>query len=426
MPRLTNALTAAKVRTASAGRYGDGGGLYLLVRDGGLRSWVFRYTMPSHKMREMGLGRAGASSGSVPLAEAREKAAVLSKLVRAGIDPLARRDADERAARAARQNAASRAVTFQEAAERYIAANEAGWRNPKHAQQWANTLKTYAYPHFGDIPVSEIATGHVMAALGPIWTVKAETASRLRGRVEAILDFAKSRGWRHGDNPAAWKGNIAHNLPKRSKIASVVHHPALPWQDVPAFMVLLKQQKGIGARALEFTIYTAGRSGETLGARWSEMDTDNALWTIPASRMKAKKEHAVPLSGPAIAALKQMAAWRPTTDPDEFVFPGARHGHPLSNMSMTEVMRRMQARAVPHGFRSSFRDFAAESTSHPHEVAEAALAHVVKTAVEAAYRRGDLLEKRRGLMNDWAEFCDRPAPVGDNVHAIRGASNGRP
>jgi integrase len=409
MPHKSNALTAAKVRTAKPGRYGDGGGLYLLVKESGNRTWIFRYTLPGQKMREMGLGRAGTTADAVPLAEAREKAAVLIKMVRDDIDPLARREDDAKAAAAAKQEAAIRAVTFSEAAKHYIANNEAGWTNQKHAKQWTSSLRTYVYPHFGDIPTADIETAHVMKALEPIWSAKPETASRVRGRIEAILDFAKSRGWRQGENPATWKGNISHNLPKRSKVAAVVHHPALPWVQVPAFMTVLRTQEGMSAKALEFAIYTAGRTNEVLESRWSEIDFDKALWTVPAARMKAKKAHTVPLSAPAIAVLRYMLAFKAKGEADGYIFPGARPARPLSPMSMNMMLRRMMVPAVPHGFRSSFRDFAAENTTHPNEVAEAALAHVVKNLVEAAYRRGDLLEKRKRLMDDWATFCS-----GDN------------
>ncbi|MBN8890987.1 MAG: hypothetical protein BGP12_12380 [Rhodospirillales bacterium 70-18] len=436
MPRKAAGLTALQVRTAKPGRYGDGNGLYLLVRSKEARFWLFRYTPAGGKMREMGLGRAGSGDDCVSLADAREKAAGLHGLVRAGVDPLAQREADAAAGKAAAQDAAVKAISFKDASARYIAAHEPSWANPKHRQQWTNTLATYADPHFGDVPVSGVGTAHVLAALEPIWTAKPETASRVRGRVEAVLDYAKARGWREGENPAAWKGHLSMTLPARAKVAAVEHHPALPWQQVGAFLTALRSRASIAARALEFGILTAARSGEVMGARWGEIDLAERVWTVPAARMKAGREHRVPLSGAALAVLDGMAKLRRTDSPDGFVFPGAAPGKGLSVMALDMAVRRMNktdkpdalppwrgagGRAVvPHGFRSTFRDWAAETTAYPNEVVEMALAHAVGDKVEAAYRRGDLFDKRRRLMDEWAGFCERSRKVqGDNVAVLR-------
>ena len=417
MPRRAAGLSAAKVAKAGPGRYGDGDGLYLLVRENGTRFWIFRYTPPGGKMREVGLGRAGTDKNAVGLAEARDKAGTLYRMVRAGLDPLAKREADAAAAKAAAQDAAIRAVTFRQSAVEHIASHEAGWNNPKHRQQWTNTLEAYAFPHFGDVPVAGVETAHVLAALQPIWTTKPETASRLRGRIEAVLDYAKAKGLRSGDNPAAWKGHLALTLPARAKVAKVEHHAALPWQEVGAFMQALQAQAGVGALALRFAILTAARTGEVIGATWAEIDLGAALWTVPASRMKAGREHRVPLSEPALAVLGEVAKLRTTTAPSAPVFPGAIAGKGLSNMAMLTLLRRMErGDLTAHGFRSTFRDWAAETTAYPSEVVEMALAHAVGDKVEAAYRRGDLFEKRRRLMDEWGTFSTTStAPSGANV-----------
>ncbi len=416
MPHKSNALTAVVVKNAKPGRYGDGNGLYLFVRSAESRFWVFRYTMPGAKMREMGLGRAGAGAADVTLAEARERAAALFKLVRSGVDPLAQRSADSAAAKAAMQDAVVRSVTFRAVAQRYVAAHQASWRNLKHGQQWVNTLATYAYPFMGDLPVGSVSTAHVLAALGPIWNTKPETAGRVRGRIEEVLDYAKTVDLRHGENPARWKGHLALTLPARSKVAAVEHHAALPWQDVGGFLTALRGQAGIGASALEFTILTAARTGEVLGAQWGEIDLAAKIWTVPAARMKAGRVHRVPLSEPALAVLANMQKLRTVDGPDAVIFPGGRASKPLSIMAMTMVLRRMKRGDVTvHGFRSTFRDWSAEETHYPREVAEAALAHTLGNKVEAAYRRGDLFEKRRRLMDDWALFCTQAPQVGNMV-----------
>jgi integrase len=422
MSRKAEGLTAAKVKTAAPGRYGDGNGLYLLVRSAEARFWVFRYTPKGGKMREMGLGPAGYERGDIPLTEARDKAEALLKKVRAGVDPLAQREADAKAALAEAQKAKIKAITFKEVAEKFMDAHEAGLRNAKHKDQWRNTMATYAYPVMGEMPVAEVDTGHVLAVLEPIWRVKSETAARIRGRIESVLDYARALGWRSGENPARWKGHLSNTLPSRAKVAPVEHHAALAWAQIGAFLPLLKAQTGVSARALEFTILTAARSGEVLGARWGEFDLAAKVWTVPGSRMKAGREHRVPLSAPALAVLTDMAKLRTDKDSDGFVFPGGQPGRPLSIMAMTMVLRRMKRGDLTvHGFRSCFRDWVGEATGTPREVAEAALAHALESKTEAAYARGDLFAKRRRLMDDWAKFTALPPRTG-TVRALHGAA----
>ncbi len=403
MPRLAVPLTALRVKNAKAGRYGDGNGLFLLVRPNGTRFWVFRYRIAG-KLREMGLG----SANLFPLADARRRAGGLFRKVKLGTDPLAERDAEKAKAGAV--------ITFGEVADRYIAAHEAGWRNPKHRQQWRNTIDTYAAPILGALAVAAIDTGAIMRVLEPIWREKPETASRLRGRIESVLDFATARGWRSGDNPARWRGHLGNLLPARGKVARVEHHAALPWREIGAFMTDLGTQDGVAAQALRFTILTAARTGEAVGACWSEIDLQERVWTVPGERMKAGREHRVPLSTGALAVLTEVAKLRTDPAPDAPVFPGAKVGKPLSNKALLMLLRRMErGDLTAHGFRSTFRDWCAESTNHPREVAEQALAHTPSDKVEAAYRRGDMIEKRRRLMEEWAAFCARPAPVGGVV-----------
>lgn len=408
MPRKAAGLTAAGVRKLGPGQYVDGNGLRLLVRDTGARFWLFRYTIAG-KTREMGLGRAGHEPGSVPLSEARATAGELHRLVKAGTDPLAKRQADEAAAKAAAQVEATRAITFRTVAESYIAAHAVAWRHDKHLAQWGSSLRLYAYPHMGEVPVAEVTTEHVMAALAPIWETKSETASRVRGRIECVLDYAKTRAWRTGENPARWRGHLDNVLPARGKVRKVEHHAALPWTEAGAFMATLRDQAGTGALALRFAILTAARTSEVLGARWSEIDMQGATWTVPAARMKAGAEHRVPLSAPALNVLNEVAALRLTESADAFLFPSAVAIRSLSNMTMTAVLRRMKRTDLTvHGFRSTFRDWTAETTDFAREVAEVALAHTLGDKVEAAYRRGDLFGKRRELMEAWGEFCARP------------------
>jgi integrase len=392
--------------------HADGGGLYLQVTRGGARTWIYRF-MLNRRAREMGLG----PLHTVSLAEAREKARECRKLRLEGIDPIDAR----KAKRAEERLAAATAMTFQECAEAYIAAHRAGWRNPKHAKQWPSTLETYVYPVFGALPVQAVDVGLVMKALEPIWQSKPETASRVRGRIESILDWAAARGFRKGENSARWRGHLDNLLPARSKVRKVEHHPALPYPEMGEFIAALRGQEGVAARALEFLILTASRTGEVIGARWDEFDVGAKLWTVPAERMKARKEHRVPLSGRALAIVEEMKAAR--MNDHEFVFPGGRRGRPLSNMAMLKVLERMGRHGLTaHGFRSSFRDWAAEQTHFPAEVAEMALAHTVSDKVEAAYRRGDLVQKRRELMEAWARYCEAPNVSGKVVNFAVGRS----
>jgi integrase len=434
MPRKARGLTAAKVRTAGPGRYGDGDGLVLFVKPNGQRFWTFRYSIGG-KAHEMGLGPAS-GKGAISLKEARERAETPRRHRREGRDPLAVQAAEEAARKAAEQAAAARSKTFREVAELYIGAHEASWRNAKHRQQWQNTLATYVFPIMGDLPVGEVDTSEVMCVLEPIWTKRPETASRVRMRIEAVLDYGRSRGWRSGENPARWRGHIANLLPRRAKVRRVEHHPALAWQEVGSFMAELRGQEGCAALALQFAILTGGRTGEVVGARWPEIDMQQAVWTIPPERMKAAREHRVPLSEAALAILSRMAPFR-NPDRGDWVFPGPQPGRPLSNMAMLMLLRRMNkapegqpprwrdARTgepvTAHGFRSTLRSWAEERTNYGREVAEAALAHAIKDKTEAAYQRGDLFEKRRRLMDDWATFCAGPAPAGE-VIPLRRAS----
>jgi integrase len=374
MPRKAKEMGPLAVsRLKNPGRWSVGGvdGLALQVTDSGHRSWVLRL-MAGGKRREMGLG----SFPSVTLADAREVARVHRAVVATGTDPIAKRHAAVSAAAAER----SGQRTFSECAREYIAGHEAGWRNAKHGQQWTNTLATYAEPIIGKLLVRDVTTVHVLQILEPIWTTKTETATRVRTRIEAVLSWAAARNYRDkGDNPARWKGNLDAALPKPSKVATVDHHAAVPFAEAGAFMVKLRAQDGVGARALEFAIPTAARSGEVRGATWGEIDLAAKLWVIPKGRMKAEREHRVPLSKQAISLLQAMAPGESA----QLVFPGAKQGKPLSDMSLSAVLRRMKVDATPHGFRSSFRDWCAERTSYPTEVAEMALAHTVSDKVEA-------------------------------------------
>ena len=393
----------------------DGGGLYLRVSRTGSKSWVFRFQLDG-KRRDMGLG----PYPDISLAEARVKATAHRRQRHDGIDPLDAKVAQ----RAAQRLAVAKGRTFRECAAEFVEKNRAGWRNAKHRQQWENTLATYVYPTLGELPVAAIDTGLVMQVLDPIWTEKPETASRVRGRIEAVLDAATVRGFRQGPNPAQWKGNLAHILPARARVRKVVHHAALPFAELPAFLAALRNRPGMAARALEFGILTAARTDEVLGAPWCEIDLDAAVWTIPAERMKGGREHRVPLSRAARAVLEgvrplavQRDGWLTPMAP---VFPGPRRALPMSNMTMLMLLRRMQRGALTvHGFRSTFSDWAGERTAYPREVVEMALAHAIENKVEAAYRRGDLFEKRRKLMNAWAGFC--MAPSGGTVTPIRSA-----
>lgn len=389
--------------------YGDGGGLWLQLSRFGTKSWLFRFTLHG-KAREMGLGPVH----TISLAEARQEAERCRKLLRQSVDPIEARKAEK--ASAALEVA--QVWTFKACAESYVTAHEVGWRNAKHADQWRNTLAAYAYPLLGALPVQGIDTGLVMKVLEPVWITKTETASRLRGRIEAILDWAAARKYRQGENPARWKGHLDKLLPARSKVQKVIHHPALAYDEMGEFMAALRGQNSVGARGLEFQILCATRTGEAIGARWDEIDLTKQVWTIPAERMKSGREHRVPLSSAALTVLESMAKVR---QEGGWVFPGARVGKPLSNMAFLQLLKRMKRDDLTaHGFRSTFRDWAAERTAYSREVAEMALAHIVADKVEAAYRRGDLFEKRARLMQDWADFCAKAhADGGENVVPLR-------
>jgi len=387
------------------GMYSDGGGLYLQVSKSGAKSWIYRYQL-NGRAREMGLG----PLHTISLAKARSKARECRELRLDRIDPIEVR----RARRTKERLAAATAMTFRQCAEAYIKAHKTGWKNAKHSKQWPSTLEAYVYPVFGDLPVQAIDTGLVMKALEPIWNEKPETASRVRGRIENILDWAKARNYREGENPARWKGHLDQLLPRKAKVARAVrqakskseHHPAMRYVDLPDFMTELREPTEVSAQALKFTILTVKRTQEIIGARWPEISAQEKLWTIPAGRMKGEPEHRVPLSDDALAAIEEM---RPISgeDPKGFIFPGAKKGKGLGNMAMLRLLQKHMGRpeVTVHGFRSTFRDWAAERTNFPNEVAEMALAHVVTDKVEAAYRRGDLFDKRRQLMDAWARYC---------------------
>jgi integrase len=396
MPKKAAELGSLQVaRLQHVGLHPVGGvaGLRLQVAPTGARSWVMR-VMVGGKRSEIGLG----GFPDLPLAGAREAARAVRSKISAGINPIV----ESRAARSSLQAATASAWTFRQCAEALIEAKIPEWKNAKHAAQWTATLRTYAYPVLGNMLAREVELPHVLAVLEPIWKTTTETATRLRARIEAVLDWATTRGYREGLNPARWKGHLKNLLPAPSKIAKVEHHPAIPIGEVGHFMAALRAQSGDGAKALEFAILTAVRSGEVRGATWSEIDIASAVWTIPAARMKMDKEHRVPLSAPALALIKQL----PKIAGNDLLFPAPRGGQ-LSDMTLTAVLRRMQIKAVPHGFRSTFRDWCSERTGYSPEVAEMALAHAIEDKVEGAYRRGELFEKRRRMMRDWAVFCSK-------------------
>jgi integrase len=393
-------LTARKVETAKPGKYGDGANLYLVVSKTGSRKWVLRFTFRG-KTKEMGLG----SAASVPLADAREKAASARRKIARGLNPIDERKRD------------GGIPTFGAMADDVRETLAAGFRNEKHKAQWKSTLETYAAPLRGK-PVDTIATDDVLSVLKPIWTTKAETASRVRGRIEKVLDAAKAKGFRSGENPARWRGHLDHLLPRPSKL-SRGHHAAMPYEEVANFIARLRTREATAALALRLCILTAARSGEILGMRWSEIDFDNKVWTVPANRMKAGREHRLPLSSPATAILRHLE----TMKSGDFVFPGQARGKPLSNMAMEMMLRRMKVNdATVHGFRSSFRDWAGNVSNFPRELIETALAHVIGDKAEQAYRRRDALEKRRSLMDEWAAYCVpqeiAPMPKGLDVATL--------
>jgi integrase len=396
-------LTARKVSTATPGKHEDGEGLRLVVSNTGARKWVLRFTTQG-KRREMGLG----AYPVVSLAEARTKAAEARKVAASGGDPIA-----------ARKQIEQTAPTFTTCAARYVRAHRRGWKNAKHQRQWVSTLKTYARPIIGTKPVDTIGTEDVLSILTPIWNTKTETAKRVQGRMENILDFAAAHHWRDLANPARWRGHLDKLLPRPARVKSVTHYPAMPYTDLPAFMAELARNESVSALALRFLILTATRTGEALQAKWDEIDLEAAVWTVPADRMN---EHRVPLSDAAMAVLEAL----PRVEGNPFIFAGARHGRPLSNMALLQFMRGIgygvggdRGDYVPHGFRSSFRDWSGEVSSFPRDVAEMALAHVIENKVEAAYRRGDLFTKRRAMMQAWADWCMSPArkavPIGQSA-----------
>ena len=394
MARKTDRLNALQVgKLTKPGYYCDGAGLYLQVAPSGSKSWIMRYVLAG-KPREMGLG----SFVTFSLAEARQRAREKRQLLADGIDPIAAK----REATLQKSLADANIITFDKAAAAFIEANSSGWRNAKHGEQWRNTLATYASPVIGKLPVSEVTTALVMRILEPIWSTKTETATRLRGRIEKVLDWAKVQGYRTGENPAAWRGHLQQALPKPSKVADAGHHAALPWADIGAFMQQLRAMTGLGALAAELVILTATRTSEVLNATWTEFDLDAGLWTIPKERMKGFREHRVPLSDAAMAVLAKAQA---ESTGGAYVFTNAK-GNALSNMVCLQTLKRMgRPELTVHGFRSTFRDWCSESTSYPRDVCEMALAHAIEDKSEAAYRRGDLLEKRRALMADWGVYC---------------------
>lgn len=386
-------LSPRKVATAEPGKHEDGGGLRLVVSEGGAKKWVLRFTLRS-KRREMGLG----SFPDTGLAEARRKAENYRKLAKEGTDPIHARELETQ------QQATP---TFTNCAARYIQSHRRSWRNAKHSRQWVSTLKTYATPVIGELPVDEIDTHQILNILSPIWVTKTETAKRVQGRIENVLDFASAHKYRDEANPARWRGHLDKLLPKPSKVQKVAHHPAMPYEQVAAFMGAMQDYKSMSSKALQLLILTATRTSEVLNAEWHEIDLVNATWTIPAKRMKASREHRIPLSHQALLLISNL----PNVKVNSFVFPGMKPGRPLSNMSLLQFMRGLgygpsgdKGNYVPHGFRSSFRDWTGEVTSYPRDVAEMALAHTIENKVEAAYRRGDLFDKRRAMMQDWADY----------------------
>ncbi|WP_428660485.1 tyrosine-type recombinase/integrase [Reyranella sp.] len=394
MARGINKLSVKAVAAArEPGLYGDGGNLYLQVADidgaGPTKSWVLRY-MIDGRARKMGLG----SINDFSLAEARERARQIRQKLADGVDPIEAR----LAARDAARKETAENVTFKAAAEKFLEVHEAGWRNDKHKAQWRSTLASYAFPSLGTRPVKAVDAPLINAALAPIWAKTPETASRVRQRVERVVQWVKD----------------GMPLPATAKAKRVAHHAALPWQEIPAFMAELRQRDSISARALEFTVLCAARTGETIGATWPEIDLDGKVWTVPAARMKAGKDHRVPLSDRVVEILRDL----PREKGAPYVFPGGKEKSPLSNMAMLELVRGMRPGLTVHGFRSVFKDWASESTNYPNIVSEAALAHTISDKVEAAYRRGELLEKRQKLMRDWSAYCARPPVVGANVVEI--------
>lgn len=388
--KLLTAREVAAIKTD--GRHSIGDGLYLEVV-GNARRWFTRYTIQGRR-REMQLG----SATDVSLKEARELVADVRKTVKAGVDPIERKKVVE--------IEEAKTPSFGAFADELISTIESGFRNEKHIYQWKQTLGDAYCASIRKKSVDAVTTEDIVDILKPLWATKQETASRLRGRIEKVLDAAKARGWRTGENPARWRGHLDHLLPRRQKLQRG-HQPAMPYKEVPAFVARLRARDAVAARALEFLILTAARSGEVTGATWGEIDLTTKVWTVPAGRMKAGREHRVPLSARAIEILREAAKLRESEEPTAHLFPSSRRGQPLSNMAFKQLLVRMgESGFVPHGFRSSFRDWCGECTPFPREVAEAALAHIVGNSVEQAYRRGDALEKRREMIDTWAGFIE--------------------
>ena len=378
------------------GTYEDGDGLRLVIKKTGRKYWVMRFQL-NGKRRDMSLG----AYTDVSLKAARSKTAIHRERISNGIDPIDAANNEREAKQTTALIEAAKQIKFDSVAADYIAAHRPGWKNAKHAQQWENTLNTYASPFIGELSPGEITTEQVLRVLQPIWTVKPETASRVRNRIELVLDAAKARRLREGENPARWRGHLDKLLPKREKVQAVKHHPALPWSELPAFMAKLNKLDKVTFKAMQMTILTACRTSEVLGATWDEVDLEARVWAVPAERMKMRKEHRVPLSDALVELLEQL----PRYEDNQHLFPGMKTGKPLSNMAMLMGLRHIKRTDLTmHGFRSTFRDWAGECTPHPRDVCEQALAHSLGNAGEAAYRRGDLFEKRRTLMDDWAHY----------------------
>lgn len=411
MPKIAKELSALEVnRLKSPGLFMVGGipGLCLRVSDTGARSWILRATIGA-KRRDLGLG----AYPAVTLAQAKELARGARDVIRQGRDPLLERQAARSALRASQASA----ITFEKAAAAFIKTKEVEWSNPKHIQQWRNTLEDYAFPLIGKMNVADVVRAHVLQILEPIWLTKTETATRVRQRIENVLDWAEAHGARQGKNPATWKGNLDKLLAAPRKVSKVKHHPAVPVDLAAEFYRKLQKIPGSAARALEVLTLTATRSNEVLGAKWEEFDFEKRIWTIPADRMKAKVEHRVPMSGSLIRVLRE----HPHHEGIDFVFVGTRSLGKLSDMTMTVLMRRMKlgVKAVPHGMRSTFRDWVAEQTDFPRDMAEKALAHTLESSVEAAYQRGDMMERRRAMMEAWAQFLATPVVKDGTVVPIR-------
>ena len=401
MARSINKLTARKVASLNTkGWYGDGNGLWLKVTSSETKSWVFRYSR-FKKINNMGLG----SIFAVSLADARLKAQEYRATLQEGLDPLQVKRELEAKQKAEKADL----VTFNHCAERYIESHKAGWKNAKHAQQWTNTIHTYASPVIGSLPIKSIDTALIMRVLEPIWLTKNETAGRLRGRIENILSWAAVQGYRAADNPAQWKGHLENLLAKPSKIKKVKHHRAMPYTDIHNFINDLRTHTGVSAKALEFLIITASRTSEVIGAQWDEIDLTANVWIIPANRMKAGKEHRVPLCSRALELIEEMKAFKT----NDFLFCGQTKAGGLSNAAMDKLLQKTMAKEYTvHGFRSTFRDWTAEQTNYPRDLCEMALAHTIKDKSEAAYRRGDMMEKRFNMMNDWLKYIESPLPKG--------------